>query len=120
MIAPKIAANLYSLKESLRVICFVVFGLCCKGTAKKVKKKLICYCFCSFFLYARALGACGGRSGAAACGGRCVPVFAGGRSGRLCSVRLWCILFYFANLGKIGSARTYTHTHIHAYTRNNF
>ena len=53
--------------------CFVVFGLWCKGTAKKKKKKLICYCFCSFFLYARALGACGGR---------CVPAFAGGRSGR--------------------------------------
>ena len=35
-----------------------------------------------------------------------------------------CILCYFANLGKMGSAPTYApthpHTHIHAYTRNNF
>ena len=45
----------------------------------------------------------------------------------LCSLvlRLWslcsgsgCILYYFANLGKMGSARTYAPTYAH--TRNNF
>ena len=50
---------------------------------KKGKKNFICYCFLIFFfvLGARALGACGGRSGSGACGAACVPVFAGGRSG---------------------------------------
>ena len=39
-----------------------------------------------------------------------VPVFGGGRS---CS---GCILCYFANLGKMGSAPTHPRTHAHTYT----
>ena len=51
-------------------------------------------------------------------------VFGGGRSGACVPSGSGRSLYYFANLGKIGSAPTYApthpHTHIHTYTRNNF
>ena len=44
-------------------------------------------------------------------------VFAGGRSGRCVPSGSGCILYYFANLGKIGSARTHAPTYAPTYAR---
>ena len=62
-------------------------------------------------------GACGGRSGsgAALVVVACVPAFAGGRSGRCVPSGSGRILYYFANVSKMGSAPTYAHTHAPTY-----
>ena len=102
------------------VVAFFVYGA--KMHRKKVKKKFICYCFCSFFLYARALGACG-----AACVPAlvlvvvaCVPVFAGAPAPVLVFrpdlVASCAILLTSAKMGAHAHTRihAYPHTHIHA------
>lgn len=97
--------------------CFLCFGLWRKGTAQKVKKKFICYCFCNFFCYTRALVPAVLRHPALVVVA-CVPVF-GGRSGA-CAPALaasFAILLMLARWERTHAPtplRAYIYTHTRA------
>ena len=105
--------------------CVLVYGA--KVLRKKLKKIYLLLFFNFLLLYACA--GCAGAPGLAVVALVALRlrllwwslVFGGAALVLVVSLvlvlRLWCILCYFANLGKMGA---HIHTRAHTYTRNNF